>query len=50
MLLHARLVFMVAFFVIINGQVLTFYASLVFIPLAFFFMASLGQRWLEDSP
>eukprot|EP00913_Durusdinium_trenchii_P032751 g30659.t1 len=33
------LVFMVAFFVIINGQVLTFYASLVFIPLAFFFMA-----------
>lgn len=34
---------MVAFYVIMNGQVLTFRASLVFIPVAMFFMASLAQ-------
>ncbi|CAJ1395410.1 unnamed protein product [Effrenium voratum] len=33
------LVFMVAFFVVMNGQPLTFLGSLVFIPLAIFFMA-----------
>ena len=34
---------MVAFYVIMNGQVLTFRASLVFIPVAMFFMASLAE-------
>ena len=34
---------MVAFYVIMNGQVLTFRASLVFIFVASFFMASLAQ-------
>ena len=40
---RVRLVFMVAFFVVMNGQPLTFLGSLVFIPLAIFFMAWLGQ-------
>ena len=34
---------MVAFFVIVNGQVLTFYSSLVFIPLISFFMLCLVE-------
>jgi len=38
----ARLVFMVAFFVIINGQVISFASSLIFVLLAIVFMASPG--------